>query len=76
MPGAHAIERYLVEEGIERTINAHFKDRKEWCVTLRIHYICLCYHVIYFAQVYIFSNGPVLFFNGTYICRMRCFAKR
>jgi len=30
MPGAHAIERYLVEESIQRTINAHFKDRKEW----------------------------------------------
>lgn len=29
MPGAHAIERYLVEEGIQRTIHAHFKDRKE-----------------------------------------------
>ena len=30
MPGAHAIERYLIEEGIQRTIHAHFKDRKEW----------------------------------------------
>lgn len=29
MPGAHAIERYLVEETIQRTLNAHFKDRKE-----------------------------------------------
>lgn len=29
MPGAHAIERYLIEEGIRRTIHAHFKDRKE-----------------------------------------------
>ena len=30
MPGAHAIERYLVEESIVRTICAHSKDRKEW----------------------------------------------
>lgn len=29
MPGAHAIERYLVEETIKRTLHAHFKDRKE-----------------------------------------------
>lgn len=29
MPGAHAIERYLVEETIRRTLSAHFKDRKE-----------------------------------------------
>lgn len=30
MPGVHAIERYLVEEGICRVIDAHYKDRKEW----------------------------------------------
>ncbi|EDO33158.1 predicted protein [Nematostella vectensis] len=29
MPGAHSIERFLVEEGIRRVINAHYKDRKE-----------------------------------------------
>ena len=30
MPGAHAIERYLVEESIQRILHAHVKDRKEW----------------------------------------------
>ncbi|XP_066930378.1 nuclear cap-binding protein subunit 1-B-like [Clytia hemisphaerica] len=29
IPGAHAIERYLVEETIWRIINTHYKDRKE-----------------------------------------------
>lgn len=49
MLGVYVIERYLVEEGIERIINVYFKDRKEWCVILRIYYICLCYYVIYFV---------------------------
>ena len=30
MPGAHSIERYLVEESLNRIINTHYKDRKEW----------------------------------------------
>ncbi|KAK3733283.1 hypothetical protein QZH41_011130, partial [Actinostola sp. cb2023] len=32
LPGAHSIERFLVEESIRRVMNAHYKDRKE-CVT-------------------------------------------
>ena len=44
-------------------------------VTLRTHYIiCLWNHIKYFAQIHIFLNGHVLFLNGTYICRMSCFA--
>lgn len=42
MPGAHAIERFLVEETIERTLNAHFKDRKEWWDALYGHL-----HILY-----------------------------
>ena len=34
MPGAHAIERYLVEESIGRILEAHYKDRKEWYVPI------------------------------------------
>ena len=30
MPGAHSIERFLVEESIRRVISAHYKDKKEW----------------------------------------------
>ena len=30
MPGAHSIERYLVEESLGRTLNDHYKDRKKW----------------------------------------------
>ena len=29
MPGAHSIERYLVEESLNRIISAHYKNRKE-----------------------------------------------
>ena len=32
MPGAHSVERYLVEESLNRIINTHYKDRKEWYV--------------------------------------------
>ena len=30
MPGAHSIERYLVEESLGRIMNSHYKDKKEW----------------------------------------------
>jgi nuclear cap-binding protein subunit 1 len=30
MPGAHSIERYLVEESLNRIISAHYKNKKEW----------------------------------------------
>ena len=36
MPGAHSIERFLVEEAIRRVINAHSKDRKEWYVGFKM----------------------------------------
>lgn len=34
MPGAHSIERYLVEESVGRIINSHYKDRKECAAQL------------------------------------------
>jgi len=37
MPGAHSIERYLVEEGVGVVINAHYKDRKE-CASQLLKY--------------------------------------
>ena len=38
IPGAHAIERYLVEETIWRIISTHYKDRKEWYTTFYLLY--------------------------------------
>lgn len=34
MPGAHSVERYLVEESLNRIINTHYKDRKECAAQL------------------------------------------
>lgn len=36
MPGAHAIERHLVEESLNRIIASHYKNRKEWLVKERV----------------------------------------
>lgn len=37
MPGAHSIERYLVEESLGRTLNDHYKDRKK-CATQLLNF--------------------------------------
>ncbi|XP_028406965.1 nuclear cap-binding protein subunit 1-like [Dendronephthya gigantea] len=34
MPGAHSIERFLVEESLNRIMNAHYKNRKECAAQL------------------------------------------
>ena len=44
MPGAHSIERYLVEESLNRIINAHYKNRKEWLVLI---FILFDYFILY-----------------------------
>lgn len=81
MPGAHAIERYLVEEGIERTINAHFKDRKECANQLLnlpgkskvpMHY---CIIEVIFSEMFKLPNShhPQIFYGALIIelCKLQ-----
>ncbi|XP_078375127.1 nuclear cap-binding protein subunit 1-like isoform X2 [Oculina patagonica] len=81
MPGAHAIERYLVEEGIERTIHAHFKDRKECANQLLnlpgkskvpIHY---CLIEVIFSEMFRLPNShhPQIFYGSLIIelCKLQ-----
>ena len=32
LPGSHAIERYLIEEQIDRIIHTNYVERKDWSV--------------------------------------------
>ncbi|CAH3163167.1 unnamed protein product [Porites lobata] len=81
MPGAHAIERYLVEESIQRTINAHFKDRKECANQLLnlpgkskvpMHY---CIIEVVFSEMFRLPNShhPQIFYGSLIIelCKLQ-----
>ena len=64
LPGSHAIERYLIEEQIDRIIHTNYIERKDWWVSVHVcvkrefgQWVCVCVCTFVYAGM----NLPLCF---------------